>query len=94
MKLENVNMRRVGGGLARVGLWATSGIVVFKIGGGIKEFGQELMKGTLPGFILAGVVFVGVGEIVQMTTIVPGVCAFSAGLDVVGGIKEGRDETA
>lgn len=88
-----MNLKKIGGGLARVGFWTGTGVVVFRVGRGIKDFGKEILKwgnGTPADIFTAaiGVVLIGTGEIIQICTIVNGVCTFSAGLDVIGGIRE------
>lgn len=94
-----MNVKRVAGGLARAGFWTGTGVVLFRVGSGVKEFGKEILKwgnGT-PADIFTGVIglaAIGVGEVMQICTVVNGVCTFSAGLDVVGGIKEGKEDDA
>ena len=84
-----MNLKRIASGLARAGFWTGTGVVIFRVGGGIKEFGRELIRHPIFGSELAGIALVGVGEVVQLCTVVNGICTFSASLDVVGGIKEG-----
>lgn len=92
-----MNLKRVAGGLGRSGFWAGTGYVVFKTGAGVKEFGKEIMKIRDPLFglpiMLIGASLVGAGEVMQIgAVIVNGTCTFSAGLDVIGGLKEKVDE--
>lgn len=87
--MSQPNLPRIAKGLAKAGFWTATGIFVFRVGSGIKQVGYDLIRGPIPGFQLAGIALVGVGEVVQCCTIVNGVATFSAGLDVVGGIKEG-----